>query len=178
MTEPPFPVVAQKYGDAPGYDAYMGHWSTALARPFLQFADLRQPASLLDIGCGTGNLLAAASGVFPGARLVGVDPSPALLGTARKRPELAGIDLLEGSAEALPFDDATFDACLSLLVLQEFADRPGTLREMRRVTRRGGVVAACQWDFERMPVIAALVDAGTLCRADSNRPEKRLLCKC
>ena len=149
----------RKYGDAAGYDSYMGRWSTALAPRFLDFAALRQPASLLDIGCGTGNLLMAAAGHFPDARLVGIDPSAALLRKARGRVELAGADLLEGAAERLPFADANFDGCLSLLVLQEFVDRFATLREQLRVTRPGGVVAACQWDFARMPVIAALVDA-------------------
>jgi ubiquinone/menaquinone biosynthesis C-methylase UbiE len=151
--------IARKYGDAAGYDAYMGSWSRALAPLLLDFAVPRRPVSLLDIGCGTGNLLAAAAGLFPEARLVGVDPSAALLRKARARVELAGAELLDGAAEGLPFPDADFDGCLSLLVLQEFADRFGTLREMRRVTRPGGVVAACQWDFARMPVIAALVDA-------------------
>lgn len=150
---------ASKYGDAAGYDSYMGLWSSTLAPLFLDFAALRRPASLLDIGCGTGNLLVASKIQFPDARLVGIDPSSALLRKARARMELAQAELLEGAAERLPFDDATFGGCLSLLVLQEFADRSGTLREMRRVTRAGGVVAACQWDFARMPVIAALVDA-------------------
>jgi ubiquinone/menaquinone biosynthesis C-methylase UbiE len=151
--------IARKYGDAAGYYSYMGHWSRALAPLFLDFVAVRQPTSLLDIGCGTGNLLVAAAAVFPEARLVGVDPSAALLRKAGEHVELAGAELLEGVAERLPFADETFDACLSLLVLQEFADRFAALREMRRVTRRGGVVAACQWDFARMPVIAALVDA-------------------
>jgi SAM-dependent methyltransferase len=151
--------IARKYGDAAGYDSYMGHWSSALAPLFLGFASLQQPASLLDVGCGTGNLLVAAAALFPNARLVGVDPSAALLGTARARVELARAELLEGAAERLPFADATFDGCLSLLVLQEFADRFCTLREMRRATRPGGIVAACQWDFARMPIISALVDA-------------------
>jgi ubiquinone/menaquinone biosynthesis C-methylase UbiE len=153
------PPAARKYGDAAGYDAYMGHWSRALAPLFLDFVALLRPFSLLDIGCGTGNLLAAAAALFPGARLVGIDPSAALLRRARQRAEVAGAELLDGAVERLPFANAVFDGCLSLLVLQEFADRPGALREMRRVTRPGGVVAACQWDFGRMPVIAALVDA-------------------
>jgi SAM-dependent methyltransferase len=153
------PPIERRYGDAAGYDSYMGHWSNALAPLFLQFVALQRPDALLDIGCGTGNLLAAAADLYPDARLVGVDPSPALLHRARARGELANAELLEGTAERLPSADATFDGCLSLLVLQEFADRSVTLREMRRVTRPGGVVAACQWDFARMPVIAALVDA-------------------
>jgi ubiquinone/menaquinone biosynthesis C-methylase UbiE len=150
---------AVKYGDADGYEAYMGRWSAALAPRFLEFAAVGKPASLLDVGAGTGNLLAAASLVFPEARLVGIDPSAVLLRRARSRRELAGAELIEGGADALPFAGDAFDCCLSLLVLQEFSDRLGPLREMRRVTRQAGIVAACQWDFSRMPIIAALVDA-------------------
>ena len=97
------PSLAGKYGDAAGYDAYMGHWSKALAPLFLHFAALRPPTSLLDIGCGTGNLLAAAAALFPGARLVGIDPSAALLGRARERAELAGAELLDGAVEETAF---------------------------------------------------------------------------
>ena len=149
------------YGDAAGYDTFMGVWSKALAPLFLRFAAPARLASMLDLGCGTGNLLAAAADRFPGARLVGIDPSTALLAQARSRLERKGVELIGGACEELPFADATFDGCLSLLVLQEFADRAGALREMRRVTRPGGIVAACQWDFPRMPVIAALVEALT-----------------
>jgi SAM-dependent methyltransferase len=147
------------YGDADGSDAYMGGWSTLLAPLFLRFALTLPPADLLDIGCGTGNLLAAARQSFPQANLSGIDPSDALLPRARSRPEFAGATLVTGVAEALPFGDRAFDAALSLLVLQEFPDPQRALAEMRRVARSGGVVAACQWDFARMPVIATLVDA-------------------
>lgn len=148
-----------KYGNAHGYDAYMGYWSTALAPLFLQFAGVAQARSILDIGCGTGSLLMAAAAQNASARLVGIDPAAALLRHGGQRPELAAVSLIEGSAENLPFADAEFDASLSLLVLQEFSDQPRVLSEMRRVTRPGGTVAACQWDFARMPVIDALVAA-------------------
>jgi SAM-dependent methyltransferase len=52
-----------------------------------------------------------------------------------------------GTAEALAFADAAFDAALALLVVQELVDSPRAVREMARVTRRGGCVAACKWDF-------------------------------
>jgi ubiquinone/menaquinone biosynthesis C-methylase UbiE len=147
----------RKYGDAEGYDAYMGGWSAALAPPFLSYAEVTSHAAVLDVGCGTGNLLIAIKAAYPGAKVAGVDPSAALLAKARRQPELADARLEEGTVEALPFDDLSFDRTLSLLVLQEFADRGRALGEMRRVTRRGGVVAGCQWDFVRMPVIDRLV---------------------
>ena len=95
----------------------------------------------------------------------GVDPATALLAKARKRPELSRATLLEGGVENIPLEDRIADYTLSLLVLQEFPDRRAALAEMRRITRPGGVVAACQWDFARMPVIDALVTA-----IDSVRP--------
>lgn len=137
----------------------MGGWSAALAPPFIAYAGVEAGDSVLDIGCGTGNLLAALGTRFSLAGRTGIDPSRALLGRARRRPELADVALVEGSAEALPFADEQFDRVMSLLVLQEFPDPAAALGEMRRVTRRGGTVAGCQWDFERMPVIAGLMAA-------------------
>ena len=153
-------LVGTLYGDADGYDGYMGHWSAALAPKFLSFA-LRgkQPGSLLDLGAGTGNLLAAAAATLKGTKLTAIDPSPVLLARARLRPGLSAVDFREGMAESLPFPPDIFDACLSLLVLQEFAEPRVAICEMKRVTRAGGIVAACLWDFAKMPVIAMLVDA-------------------
>ena len=152
-------VIGRKYADADGYDAYMGGWSTILAEPFLDFASVQDGGTIVDLGCGTANLLAAAAMAFRKARLIGVDPSPALLAKARGRPELMRATLLEGGVESIPLKAATADFTLSLLVLQEFSDRPAAVSEMRRITRPGGTVAACQWGFARMPVIDALMTA-------------------
>ncbi len=65
-----------------------------------------------------------------------------------------------GDALAIPFEDDGFDAALSLLILQELPDAPRAVREMRRVTRPGGRVAASQWDFaDGMPMLALFWDA-------------------
>jgi ubiquinone/menaquinone biosynthesis C-methylase UbiE len=149
----------RKYRDAEGYDAYMGGWSALLSPPFIDFVGIAPDARVLDVGCGTGNLLAALRAIFPQAMLTGVDPSAELLDKARRRTELARVAFAEGAVEALPFAGGSFDCTLSLLVLQEFRDRPQALSEMKRVTRAGGIVAACQWHFARMPVIDALVEA-------------------
>jgi SAM-dependent methyltransferase len=133
----------------------MGGWSSALSPPFIAFAGTPDGAEVLDVGCGTGSLLAALSQLLPAARLSGIDPSPSLLGKARLRIDLPGVALVAGTAEHIPFADRSFDHTLSMLVLQEFPDPAAALREMRRVTRPGGWVAGCQWDFERMPIIAA-----------------------
>ena len=60
--------VGKQYGDADGYDSYMGGRSAALAPLFVKFAAAGEPASLLDVGCGTGNLLAELAVAFPPCR--------------------------------------------------------------------------------------------------------------
>jgi SAM-dependent methyltransferase len=73
-----------------------------------------------------------------------VDPSEPFVAAARERN--AGVDVRQASAEALPYDDGAFDAALAQLVVHFMSDPVGGLAEMARVTRRGGVVAACVWD--------------------------------
>lgn len=158
MTGPQTPP--RKYGDADGYDNYMGSWSAALSPLFLDFIGLDdRAATIVDLGCGTGSLLVAVARRCPNARLVGIDPSLVLLGKAQRRAELAGVTFREGTVEQMPIGEASADAILSMLVLQEFSDRALALNAMVRATRAGGLIAACQWDFANMPVIDALVQA-------------------
>jgi SAM-dependent methyltransferase len=73
-----------------------------------------------------------------------VDPSPTFVEAARSRnPD---VDVREAAAERLPFDDAEFDAALAQLVVHFMADPVAGVREMLRVTRAGGTLAACVWD--------------------------------
>lgn len=133
-----------KYGNADGYDSYMGGWSAAPSPLFVDFVGIEALARVIDIGCGTGNLLAALAASHSDASLVGIDPSEALLTKARMRSELAGATFKLGGVEALPVETGGADYTLSMLVLQEFSDRALVLSEMCRVRRPGGVVAACQ----------------------------------
>ncbi len=143
------------YANAAGYDSYMGRWSRKLAPAFARFSCSQAPGTVLDAGCGTGSLLQALAAEFPDCRRFGLDPSVEYLMFAGDSDFLSV--LVAGDVEALPFADRAFDHCLSLLVLQDIRDRARALSEMRRVTRRGGIVAACQWDFAHgMPMIAAV----------------------
>ena len=145
------------YGNPAGYEGYMGRWSMALAPSFVRFACSHEPNSLLDLGCGTGSLIRAAAQSFPRARLVGMDPVPDYLAYPRATVERGRATFVVGLVEQIPFADGVFDCCLSLLLLQEIQDRELALSEMRRVTGRGGIVAACQWDFRHgMPMLAAI----------------------
>lgn len=126
---------------------YDRRWATYVARTTDATIRLLEPAvdeRILDIGCGTGALLArlATEGV-PG-RLAGVDPSTAMLAVARKRLP-PGIDLQSARAEALPFADDLFNVAVSCNVFH-FVPAPETaLAEMRRVVRPGGRVAITDW---------------------------------
>jgi len=113
---------------------------------------------VLDVACGTGALTReVAARVAPAGSVVGLDPNDGMLAVARRREP--GIEWRKGAAEALPFDDESFDAVVSQFGLMFFADRSGALREMRRVLRPGGHLAVAVWaPLESSPGYAALAD--------------------
>lgn len=97
--------------------------------------------SLLDIGCGSGELCALAA--ERGARVSGMDVAAELVEIARQRVPEA--DLRVGPAERLPWPDDSFDVVTAINVLQFTADFLTALTEAGRVTRPGGRVAVCNW---------------------------------
>jgi SAM-dependent methyltransferase len=134
--------------DPAAYERSMGRWSRRLAGPFLDFAAIGGAAEIVDIGCGTGSLTFALADAAPGARIAGIDHSQAYVDHARSRAPDGGRHMFEqGDAAALPYGDQAFDAALSLLVLNFVPDAERAAGEMVRVTKPGGVVAACVWDF-------------------------------
>ena len=122
----------------------MGRWSRRLAPLFVEFAGVREGDCVLDVGCGAGSLALEAA---RRARVVAIDPNPTYVASARRRPGGEGILWQVGDAQSLPYPDARFDACLSQLVIPLVPGPPRALAEMRRVTRPGGRVAGCVWDF-------------------------------
>ena len=132
--------------DAAVYERSMGRWSRRLAPALLAFAAPGRRGRALDVGCGTGSLL----GVLAEAgfdRIEGVDASDVYAAAAVARFADDGrVAVRQGDAEALPFPDAGFDAALSQLVLQFVTDPEKAIREMARVVRPGGVVAAAVWN--------------------------------
>ena len=129
---------------ADAYLRFMGRYSEPLAAQFADLAGARGGQRLLDVGCGPGALTAElVNRVGPDA-VRAVEPSAPFVAAARER--LPGVDIRQAAAERLPFGDAAFDAALAQLVVHFMADPVAGLREMGRVTRSGGVVAACVWD--------------------------------
>jgi len=131
--------------DAAAYERSMGRWSRMLATEFARECSLPPGAAVLDVGCGTGALAEALIAQDATLRITGIDISEAFLRAAQARVPGAAFRL--GDAMALESLDAGCDAALSLLVLQFVPDRLRAVRELRRVTRKGGLVAAAMWDF-------------------------------
>ncbi|MGH9768298.1 MAG: class I SAM-dependent methyltransferase [Blastocatellia bacterium] len=103
----------------------------------------------LDLGAGTGSVaLRAATLVAPGGHITGIDISSEMLALARSRAAELGLDNVsfrEGRAEAIPAPDAAFDVALASLSLMYVIDREAAAREIARVIRPGGRLAAAVW---------------------------------
>ena len=127
------------------YEHFMGRWSTRLAEPFLDFAGVHPGSTVLDVGCGTGTVSLTLA--QRGATVVGVDTSDPYLDAARRFRSHPSVTYELGDAGKLPYASASFDACVSTLVIDVVPDVDLVATEMRRVTRPGGVVACCTFDF-------------------------------
>jgi SAM-dependent methyltransferase len=131
-------------GPADAYDRFMGKFSGPLAPLFCDFAGIEAAGRVLDVGCGPGALVAELVRRVGAGSVAAVDPAEQFVAAAQAR--YPGVEISRGSAEQLPFGGDEFDAALAQLVVHFMSDPVAGLGEMRRVTRRGGTVAACVWD--------------------------------
>ncbi len=129
---------------ADAYLRFMGRYSEQLAVRFADLAGLRAGQRVLDVGCGPGALAAELVSRMGASAVCAVEPSASFAAAVRQR--LPGVDVRQSAAEQLPFPDGVFDAAMAQLVVHFMADPVAGLREMGRVTRPGGVIAACVWD--------------------------------
>ena len=129
------------------YSRFMDRWGRRLAPLLVKFAQLGAPASVLDVGTGLGALATSLASAYPHASVTGIDPSAAFIEAAAARTQNPRLQFLGGDAQALQFPDGSFDAVLSSLVMNFILEPSQALREMIRVTRPGGVVAAAVWDY-------------------------------
>jgi len=130
---------------ADAYSRFMGRFSEPLSYLFAHDAHLSPGDRALDVGCGAGALTARLVERLGVDQVSAVDPSESFVAATRER--FPGVDVQLGAAEALPFADDAFDAALAQLVVHFMSDPVAGLREMARVTRPGGKVAACVWDL-------------------------------
>jgi len=129
---------------ADAYDRFMGRYSVPLAPQLADFAAVAAGQRVLDVGCGPGALTAELVRRLGPAAVSAVDPSEPFVAAAQERHP--GVSVRRAAAEQLPFGDQAFDAALAQLVVHFMAHPVVGLREMARVTRKHGVVAACVWD--------------------------------
>jgi SAM-dependent methyltransferase len=154
--------------DAAGYEQLMGRWSRTLAPAFIDFAGIGTNENVLDVGCGTGSLTFELAGRPEVNQIAAIDYSPTFVEAARRRNTDPRVTVEQADATALPFSDGSFDRALALLVLHFVSNAPLAIREMRRVVKSEGVVAAVVWDHSggmtgmRMIIdtIAALSEPG------------------
>jgi SAM-dependent methyltransferase len=112
----------------------------------------------VDVGCGPGALTAALVERLGADNVAAADPSEPFVDACRER--LPGVHVVVAAAEELPFLDDAFDVALSQLVVNFMRDAEAGVREMARVTRPGGVVASCVWDYAGgMTLLRAFWDA-------------------
>jgi SAM-dependent methyltransferase len=129
---------------ADAYLRFMGRYSEPLSVQFADLAGVQPGQWALDVGCGPGVLTAEMVRRLGAARVCAVEPSESFAAAARER--LPGVDVQLAAAEKLPYPDGVFDVTAAQLVVHFMTDPVAGLREMARVTRPGGLVAACVWD--------------------------------
>ncbi len=132
--------------DGDGYEIQMGRWSRRLAPLLIDFASISSAKRALDVGCGTGNLGSALAQNPRIGEVWGIDRSAEYIDYAACNNVNPKLHFRVGDACQLPFPDSSFDHTLSMLVLQFIPQADIAVGEMRRVTRRGGTVAAATWD--------------------------------
>jgi SAM-dependent methyltransferase len=143
---------------APTYDHFFGRLTRRLVDPLLDAADVGPGSRVLDLATGPG--YAAARATERSASVVGVDIAPAMVQRARQRhPD---IDFRQADAEALPFEDGSFDTVVSNFVVPHLGRPERAVSELVRVLEDGGKLALTTWDLpERMRLLGVFLDAFT-----------------
>jgi len=139
---------AKMFSASADYERFMGRWSRQLAPEYIAFAGVKNGDRVLDVGTGTGSLAAVLEATMTSSEIVGVDPSEGFISYAKKNAQSGRTHFETGDAQALRFQDSSFDQTMALLVMNFITDHSKAIGEMRRVTRPQGVVSACVWDYD------------------------------
>jgi ubiquinone/menaquinone biosynthesis C-methylase UbiE len=134
------------FENAESYNQGTGRVSRQMAALFVQFVGVERGDRVLDIGCGTGSLAFAVAEDDRASKITGIDPSAGFIDYARSQSADARLEFAVGDAQNLWFSDGAFDKTMSLLVIGFLPDAAAAAKEMRHVTKPGGIVTACWWD--------------------------------
>jgi ubiquinone/menaquinone biosynthesis C-methylase UbiE len=126
------------------YERFMGRYLPTLAPALIEAAGVTH-GRVVDVGCGPGGLTAELAARVGADNVAAIDPAPQFVAACGEK--VPGADVRKGVAESLPWGDGEFDAALSSLVIAFMKDPDQGVREMARVVRPGGTVAACMWDI-------------------------------
>ena len=138
------PVVAEYAKAAQDYDVKWAFYVEATTRETLRRMPMAATSRVLDVGCGTGELLRRLRAKYPEAALAGLDPVPEMLAVAKDK--LSGTeDLRIGYADLLPWPAGSFDVVVSCNMFHYIVHPLEALREMSRVLRSGGVIVLTDW---------------------------------
>jgi SAM-dependent methyltransferase len=129
------------------YEPYVGRWSRRVAGEFLNWLAIPDEKDWLDVGCGTGALIQTIIETENPNSAIGIDPSSGFTEYAKMRIANSRARFKVGDAQSLPIDATSLDVAVSGLVLNFVPQPPLAVREMTRVVRPGGLVAAYVWDY-------------------------------
>lgn len=140
-------LAREVWDTASRYERYVGRWSRSVARDFLAWLALPSGLTWADVGCGTGALVAAILATAEPASVLASDRSEAFLAETQRTITDPGVQFEKADATALPWTSAACDVTVAGLVLNFVPDPAAMVREMVRVTRPNGRVAAYVWDY-------------------------------
>ena len=140
----PDPVVKEYAAAAKHYDEKWSFYVDSTTRETLHRMNVRPADRVLDVGCGTGELLCRLAAKYPTAQLAGLDPVPEMLQVAREKLS-ANVDLRLGWANDLPWPAGSFDAVISCNMFHYVTRPVAAIREMERVLRPGGRITITDW---------------------------------
>ena len=139
----------ENWGSGGLYEQYVGRWSRKIAKEFLAWLGVSPGQAWGDVGCGTGALVDVILAEYEPQSITAIDRAEGFIAEARRRIADSRARFEVGDATALPWPSGSCDVTVSGLVLNFVSDAGSLAREMSRVTRPGGRVAAYVWDYGR-----------------------------
>lgn len=152
-------MAAEAWDSSHAYEQYVGRWSRKVATEFLRWLAPVSNLEWADVGCGTGALSSAILDLCAPSAVYGIDSSERFVSQARLRIRDPRARFETGDAAHLPWESGVRDVTVSGLVLNFVRDHESMTREMARVTRPGGRIAAYVWDYGGMQMMRHFWDA-------------------